>query len=412
VGYDRPQFPGHALNHRNTLGIAERLEEAWFRMLYGRNLVYNTSWEDPAVDLRTLRLGPEDRVLAITSAGCNVLDYALEGPRRVIAVDANPRQTALLELKMAAIRRLSWEDAFAIFGRGHHPGFAGLYRARLRGELTPFARRFWDRRTAWFDKDGTSFYARGLTGLVMRGVQWRLRADPALGESVRELFAQVDIEAQRRFYDDRVRARFWTPFMRWFLGTPVFLSLVGVPMPQRRLLAGQHPAGVSATIQGMIDELFRTVPAHSNYFWGVYVFGAYTPGRCPRYLEPAGFAALKAGLVDRIEAHTCTVTEYLERDGPPLTRAVLLDHMDWMSSYYPEALQAEWDALVRRMKPGGRILFRSANVDPPFLDTLRIVGKPLKEWLRLHPEEARALSAADRVHTYMSFHIGDVPGAA
>jgi S-adenosylmethionine-diacylglycerol 3-amino-3-carboxypropyl transferase len=307
---------------------------------------------------------------------------------------------------------LTHEDAFAIFGRGHHPGFACLYRARLRDALSPFAREFWDRRTAWFDKPGTTFYARGLTGLVMRGVQWRLRTDPALGELVHGLFAQPDIETQRRFYDEHVRERFWTPFMRWFLGTPMFLSLVGVPMPQRRLLAGQHPEGVSATIQGMIDELFRTVPARSNYFWGVYVFGAYAPGRCPRYLEPAGFAALKAGLVDRVEAHTCTVTEYLERAGEPLTRAVLLDHMDWMSSYYPAALQAEWDALARRMAPGGRILFRSANMAPPFLDTLRIGDRPLRQWLRLHPEEAQALSRADRVHTYMSFHIGDVPGAA
>lgn len=81
------------------LSLAERVEEASFRFLYRRNLVDNTCWEDPAVDRQALRLGPRDRVLVITSAGCTVLDYALEAPERVIAVDANPRQTALLDLK-------------------------------------------------------------------------------------------------------------------------------------------------------------------------------------------------------------------------------------------------------------------------------------------------------------------------
>ena len=68
----------------------------WFDLLYRTNLVYNQCWEDPALDQEALQLGPHDRVLAITSAGCNVLDYALRGAR-VVAVDANPRQSHLLE---------------------------------------------------------------------------------------------------------------------------------------------------------------------------------------------------------------------------------------------------------------------------------------------------------------------------
>jgi S-adenosylmethionine-diacylglycerol 3-amino-3-carboxypropyl transferase len=46
-------------------------------------------------------LRDQDKLLVITSAGCNFLDYALTGPRRILAVDANPRQNALLELKFA-----------------------------------------------------------------------------------------------------------------------------------------------------------------------------------------------------------------------------------------------------------------------------------------------------------------------
>ncbi|MES9926502.1 MAG: DUF3419 family protein, partial [Candidatus Thiodiazotropha sp. 6PDIVS] len=84
--------------------ISDRFHQKIFSSLYQRSLVYNTCWEDPAVDRDALRIGSDDRMLVITSAGCNVLDYALCAPSHIDAVDANPRQTALLELKLSTIR--------------------------------------------------------------------------------------------------------------------------------------------------------------------------------------------------------------------------------------------------------------------------------------------------------------------
>ena len=79
-----------------------------FNLVHRNNLVYNTCWEDPRLDRVALDLGPDDDVLVITSAGCNALDYALTEPRHVYAVDMNPRQNALLELKIAGIRPLDF----------------------------------------------------------------------------------------------------------------------------------------------------------------------------------------------------------------------------------------------------------------------------------------------------------------
>ena len=59
---------------------------------------------------------------------------------------ANPRQTALLELKLAGIRHLAHDDFFALFGEGHHPRFAEMYRDALRADLPDFARAWWDAR--------------------------------------------------------------------------------------------------------------------------------------------------------------------------------------------------------------------------------------------------------------------------
>ncbi len=155
---------------KTRLSLGDRFDQRVFDAIYARSLVYNTCWEDPAVDRQALAFTPEDRVMVITSAGCNALDYALAGPARIHAVDANPRQTALLELKLAGIRRLDFDDFFALFGAGRHPGFQDLYRRRLRPELSPFARRYWDRHGRWFAADDPrdTFYYRGLSGAVAR----------------------------------------------------------------------------------------------------------------------------------------------------------------------------------------------------------------------------------------------------
>ncbi len=104
------------------MSISEWAGGQVFKLVHGHNLVYNTCWEDPRLDRQALKLTADDTVLVITSAGCNALDYALAGPKQVVAVDMNPRQNALLDLKLAGIRNLQYEDFFAMFGDGRLPG--------------------------------------------------------------------------------------------------------------------------------------------------------------------------------------------------------------------------------------------------------------------------------------------------
>jgi len=390
----------------------DRLDQRVFNGLINRSLVYNTCWEDPAVDRQALRLSPEDSVLVITSAGCNALDYALQGPRHIHAVDANPRQTALLELKLAGIRKLEFDDYFRIFGDGYHARFRELYRQRLRGELSGFARTYWDRYANWFTSRHGSFYYHGLAGFVARGFSSYFRLRPQLASSIHELFACNDLDTQRRIYDELVSPELWTPTINWVLGRQLTMSLIGVPHPQRRLVQAQHPHGVAGFIRDAIDYVFRNLPVTANYFWRVYLYGSYTPECCPEYLKADNFMALKNGLADRIEPHTCTVTEFLNGNEDPISRFVLLDHMDWMSSYHPAALVEEWNAILASAEPGARILLRSAHASPAFLEQVEVGAerRRLSEVVRFDRKLAARLQSQDRVHTYAGFMIADVPG--
>lgn len=49
--------------------------------------IYAFTWEDSRVDSRILKITPNDVILAITSAGDNILHYAVDRPKRIHAVD-------------------------------------------------------------------------------------------------------------------------------------------------------------------------------------------------------------------------------------------------------------------------------------------------------------------------------------
>ncbi|HEY0178215.1 MAG TPA: BtaA family protein [Dokdonella sp.] len=394
-----------------TPTLRDKLDQRIFDAIYSRSLVYNTCWEDPAVDRRALALGADDDVLVITSAGCNALDYALEAPRRIHAVDANPRQTALLELKIAGIRKLEFDDYFAIFGEGYYARFAAIYRDALRAELSEFARGWWDRHASWFTSRRGSFYFHGLSGLVARGVRAYFAARPRLRAAIADLFDARDVAEQRAIYDARVAPELWNRPVNWVISRPFVMSLLGVPYPQRKLVESQHDDGVSGFIRGAVQYVFCELPLADNYFWHVYMTGRYRRDCCPEYLKPANFARLKDGLVERIAAHTITVTEFLRGHGEPISRFVLLDHMDWMSSYYPDALVEEWEAIRASAAPGARILLRSAQARPAYLDAIRIGPDRtrLRDAFRFMDDVADALQPHDRVHTYAGFVIADVP---
>jgi S-adenosylmethionine-diacylglycerol 3-amino-3-carboxypropyl transferase len=393
---------------RHLTKLTERIDERLFRSLYSRSLVYNTCWEDPAVDRRALGLSREDVVLVITSAGCNALDYALLAPRRIHAVDANPRQTALLELKLAAVRALDFDDFFRLFGQGFHPDVHALYERRLRIQLTPFAREYWDRNHAWFASRRGSFYFHGLSGLVACGFRAYLAARPPLGACIRALFGAGSVAEQRAIYAERVAPLMWGPGMRWALSRQITLSLLGVPRPQRQEIEAQHAGGVAAYVRDSLEYVLCQLPLASNYFWRLYLDGRYSRACCPEYLKRHNFARLKDGLADCIVAHTTTVTQFLRGATEPVSKFILLDHMDWMASHDPQALAEEWREIFRHAAPAARLIFRSAHRRPRYLAAVKIGGVSLLERLTFHEQIAHELLRQDRVHTYAGFHICNV----
>lgn len=399
----------HSGARRRTL--SHWLSDRWFSLVHRTQLIYNTCWEDPRLDREALRLGPDDTVLTITSAGCNALDYALDGPERIIAVDLNPHQNALLELKIAAIRSLDYEDFFALFGRGRLPGLALRYATHLRKRLSTPARDYWDCHLRFFAGTGSrpTFYFHGAAGVFAWLMNRYIDIVADVRDEIEAILQAATLDQQRDIYFQRLKPSFWGPFVRWLIRRDVSLSLLGVPRSQRLQIDRVFPGGVAAFVERSLDAVFAELPLRDNYFWRVYLTGEYAPHCCPEYLTFDNFLRLRDGLVDRIEVHTASVADYLRSNEAPVTRFVLLDHMDWLAEHAPEALRAEWQAIFDRAAPGARIVWRSAGVEREFVDRISIQRGgcvvPVRELLNYEDQLAGRLHALDRVHTYGSFHV-------
>lgn len=382
-----------------------------FRFVHGNNLVYNACWEDPRIDRQALQLSSDDTLLVITSAGCNALDYLIAGCGTVHAVDMNPRQNALLELKLAAARQLAYEDFFAFFGDGFHPDGRRLYERQLAGLLTSASRRYWDRWIEFFTDPRCSFYFRGTSGAFARGIAAYIDRVLKMRREIQDLLAATTIDRQRELYA-AIEERLWSPTLKFMLDRDATLSLLGVPKPQRRQIDRQYPGGVVAFIRDCMRAVFAELPLVDNYFWRVYITGRYTPDCCPTYLTPSGYDFIRNIDPERLQLHTSSVCQYLNTTQTTFTRFVLLDHMDWLADHHRPAIQSEWQAIADRAASRCRILWRSGGLRTDFLNDVRIRygGREatLPEHLTFDVELAARLHAQDRVHTYGSFYIADL----
>lgn len=373
-----------------------------FHHVHGGQLIYNACWEDPRIDRELLGLDAASRVVMITSAGCNALDYLLDGPAEIHAVDVNHRQNAVLELKLALIRRGDFGDLFEFFGIGSHDRHKAVYRS-LRGGLSAPARDFWDDKISFFDPGSLkkSFYYHGAAGMaawLMGGALFR--AKPNIKNYALCLLDADSLAQQERVYA-RLEPKIWGRLSHWLVRQRLLMTLLGVPAPQIKLIEDHYPGGVTAYVKDKLRHVMSELPARENYFWRVYMTGSYTLACCPNYLREENLPVL-AARADRVRPHTCTISQFLERHPGVYTHFVLLDHQDWLAHHDPAALAEEWALIFANSRPGTRILLRSAGLD------LGFVPAEVRARLRFFPERTAPLHRTDRVGTYGSLHFAEV----
>ena len=394
------------------MAIFDWVSRRVFNAVHRNNLVYNTCWEDPRLDRVALDFKSDDNVLVITSAGCNALDYSLTDPSHVYAVDMNPRQNALLELKKSAIKNLDYDQFFQMFGDGRLPGAANIYKQKLRDSLDSWSQGFWDRKIKWFDNRRRTFYFRGTSGTFARMLKMYTDRMIKVRPYLEEMLETDSLETQREIYEKHLKKKFWSGVMKFAMNRDTTMSMLGVPKAQRRQIETQYQGGLVKFVQDCMEGVFAELPLKDNYFWRVYMNGQYSRDCCPEYLKESNFERLKNECVDRVTTHTDSVQGFLEKHDGTISKFILLDHMDWLSDHFFPLLESEWQAIVDRAAPNSRVIWRSGGLRTDFIDQVQVTHngslRHIHELLGYHNDLAAELHPKDRVHTYGSFYIADL----
>lgn len=383
-------------------GAFERLFTLWFQ-----GLVYTQIWEDPRVDAQALQLDDTSRILTISSAGCNVLNYLVHQPQRVLAVDLNTAHMALTRLKMTALRRLPSHDAFfQFFGVGAGADNLDAYEQHIRPHLDDDTRQFWETRP-WGGlrsprihafKEG--FYEHGVLGRFQGFA--RLVSHLVQGRAPDELLATSTRTEQRRFFEEVVAPFFDHPVVRGLARQPATLYSFGIPLRQYQSLSEAADGSIVDLYRNRLERLVCDFPLSDNYFaWQAFGRRYDTDQReaLPPYLKRAHFSQLRNHL-PRVDTRIAALTDVLEQQPDnSFDSFVLLDAMDWMD---PSAITALWHELARVGEPGARIIFRTAGphsvVEPALPDSLR-------NRFTYERTRSEALHAQDRSAIYGMFHL-------
>jgi S-adenosylmethionine-diacylglycerol 3-amino-3-carboxypropyl transferase len=310
-------------------------------------LNYSSSNEDSRSETRALYIGGGDSVLCITGSGARPLDLLIEKPATIVSIDFNPCQNFLLELKMAAIRHLEYQEYLGFVGvvpfsrRGH------VYRG-IRGSLSADARSFWDNHTTMIE-EGVIYqgrwerYFRRLARLVTL-------ARPRLLD---KLFSCGCIGDQSRAWCEDWDDALWRTFLRLISSRTVWKVAFGDPGFYRHV---PDQFSIYKYLNKRFTFAFENILVRTSPFATLLFYGKYdAKGALPLYLRKEHYKTLRDGL-PCMQIVTQSLLEYLEKGQRNRFQKYSLS--DFAS--YTSVIEYEmtWKGIIRTATKGARICER------------------------------------------------------
>jgi S-adenosylmethionine-diacylglycerol 3-amino-3-carboxypropyl transferase len=350
-------------------------------------LRYSSVWEDYRLLERGLVINGGSYLLVIASAGCNVLNLLVNAPRRIVALDFNPAQTALLELKLAAIRCLSHGEFVELLGVRPSTHRLSSY-ARIRSSMSQAAQRWWD----------------GNLPTIEAGIEGSGRLDRYIAEFREHRLVRVHdraiVNQLLAIDDDDARRR----FARHVFFTAAFENVFRGYFTRESLGRGRDTAQLRYVDDVDVGEWFwrrlqwvaTELPTRGNFYLERFLRGGLADAdNGPPYLHSSNYERLRA-LVSRVEVVTDSLEAYLgSAPRASHSAAALSDVFEYMSQ---DDANTMFDRVSDVVCPGGRVAFWN----------LLVQREPRTSRLRTMPTLSRELSRCDRSWFYRAFHVGEV----
>ena len=314
---------------------------------YFETINYSSMNEDSNSEIKALKLSENDEVLCITGSGSRVLNLLTQKPKLIFAVDFNPCQNYLLELKIASIRHLDYEDYISFLGIVPSSNRLKYFNS-IKYSLSEGSIKFWEKNS----------------NLILKGIIYQGRWEKYFRNLARiisvirpnllnKLFGCTSIEEQKYLWNESWDDSTWRFFIKsisyrvdwkYFFGDPGFYKYVPKYFSIENYLNEKFTSAIE-------NYLFSQSPFVNILFKGKLNLEA----TLPLYLQKNYHLVLRENL-DRIHIKTGSLSDIFDKSkGTDFSAFSLSDFSSYVSESDYENI---WKLILEKSKDNARVCER------------------------------------------------------
>jgi S-adenosylmethionine-diacylglycerol 3-amino-3-carboxypropyl transferase len=309
-------------------------------------LSYSFGNEDWHTEHKALKIQPSDSVLCVTASGDRPLNLLTKELKEIVAVDANPLQNALFELKRVALSKLPFNEYMAFIGA--HPSNHRLDTfAKIAHDLDPMANAFWEILKKKIDQ-----------GVIYEGAVEKICKVTSKcvsifrGKKISKLFSINSIQEQRAYIEKHWHTYLWKKAFYVGLHPFVTRTLIKDPGLYENIDAKMH---VGNELFVKLHEYLKRNLAKESTLLSLILRGTVDPLYYPPYLKEDGVAKIKKQ-VGKARFYTDDLVSFVTK-----ARAESFDCFsisDVASYLSQEQFKQLVEGIYRIAKPGARFCMR------------------------------------------------------
>ena len=349
--------------------------------------VQNEDYQTELAVVHHLYQGEPLRVLMVASSGENALSVlADDHVGEVHAVDTNPAQIQLCELRRTALRHCSRAEQLSLLAADDTPEATATrvqHYDALRLHLPLASQQFWDARR---DTD------------IAFGVHYVGRNDVLMREVQKQLIAAGFHLLPQQLRDEDLPT--WQAAYAAVMTVPYFLNVFGLP---NEAAAAKLASFAHRTAECHFRALQQPNAAH-NYFLTTALLNQYAlsagDAGLPAYLQTNAQASLKQSTkLNQLYLHAGNIVEQanlLTANSGPFDVISISNIVEWMNDSQFDGMLIQ---LRTCLKPGGAILARSVS-------SSRMIIDGMAKHMRIDPALNQTLPQVERGPWFRTISAG------
>lgn len=351
-------------------------------------LSYSFGNEDWETEHKALQIKAEDTVLCVTASGDRPLNLMTKELKAIVAVDANPLQNALFDLKKVALSKLPFSDYLAFIGVTPSTNRVHTF-SQLAKDLDPMGHAFW---MILHKKIERGVLYEGSVEKLLKVASSVLRV--VRGKKIEKLFSLDDLEQQQHFVSQHWQTYLWKKTFQIGLHPWITRNFIKDPGLYEYVDPNVH---VGNQIYERLHNYLKRRLAKDSILLSLIFKGKVEDGQLPPYLTEAGVKQIQAQS-HKASFHTDDLITYFAK-----TRANTFDCFsisDVVSYLSKEQVVALLEGILRCAKPGARFCMRQ-------LLSNHQIPTHLKPHFQRNPALEKELNDEDRCFVY-NFTTGTI----